>query len=472
MATTDIKPFIRGYRPLAQVLDSDLARWVDMYKNRTERDPRNFGAISKLLTEFQAFAEGYVDHLSELLERKLQSSPPPEDVASFKEAFRYELTQRLVDEWIAISAVVEQRQLERYQNWLAKVDGMAQGMIPGSIPTGVVAYLGPSTTLRHMPYSSISIASIPRETYPDLDESRIAVAHEIGHHIWRVTYFDTLEDVRFEQMNLSDFVRKIAFPTKPEIGELLAPWIEEMFADVFGAVKLGEPFAASMISDLKERTRGSEDLLLNDGVHPLPYLRPILRIRAVQLAGGANHSTDDLLQDWREYTGKFFRSTADRTVHFETLSKAVFSNIATPQAPRSIINFKRRETLLPGDVDGEEVRPHHHVPESHEARLDDIEEAMDNVIKKILLPLVPTEDRPKVDFSKYFTLDWLVNEYLPRVRVKFNVNLGNFVIFLNALSTLLAKDEPGLGPNSIFVTHSHDDTRHTHNPDGTITRAG
>lgn len=466
MTTTDIRPFIRNYRPLAQMLDSDLARWVDMYKNRSERDPEGFGAISTLLTEFQKFANDYVDHLSIVLEGKLQSSPPPKDPETLKGAFRYELTQRLVDEWIAISAVVEQRELERYHNWLTKLDVMAPNFVPDS--TGMVAYLGPSTTLRHMPYSRISIGSIPRETYPDLDESKIALAHEIGHHIWRITFFDTLDDVRFNQIRLSDFVRKNASPDNPALGELLAPWLEEMFADVFGAVTFGAHFAASMIQDLKERTRGREDLLHNDGVHPLPYLRPILRIRALQLAGKADPKTDDLLTDWRTHVDKYL-GPDDRVLDFETLSEAIFGrSVALP--PRQFtIQSKTREMLLPDDAPTAEVRPHAHEPRFHQASLEEIEGAMDNVIQNVLLHLIRPEDRPKVDYSKYFTLRWLIQEYIPRVNVKFNINLGDFVVLLNPLSSLLGKEEPGLGPNGIFVTHDHDGKRHTHNPDGTIT---
>jgi hypothetical protein len=468
MTTTDIKPFIRNYRPLAQMLDSDLARWVDMYKNRSERDPESFAAISTLLTEFQQFANDYVDHLSKLLERKLQSSPPPKDPETLKGAFRYELTQRLVDEWIAISAVVEQRELERYHNWLTKLDAMTRGFIPQS--TGMIAYLGPSTTLRHMPYSRISIASIPRETYPDLEESRIALAHEIGHHIWRITFFDALDSERFQRRRLSEYVRENAFPQQPAIGELMAPWLEEMFADVFGAVRFGEKFAASMITSLKERTRGRDDLLRNDGVHPLPYLRPILRIRALQLANRVDRKTDDLLQDWRTHCGKYLPDK-NRTLGFTTLLEANYEIPITLLPRQSAIQSMSKKMFLPDDVVIQEVGAHTHKRIFHEASLDDIEKAVDNVIENVMLPLVQAADIMEVDYSKRFTLDWLITQYLPRVNLTSKINLGEFVVLLNPLSTLLGGLEEGPGPNGIFVTHDHDGKRHTHNPDNTITTA-
>ncbi len=471
MTTTSSNTFIRQYQPLTQMLDHDLARWVTMYDSRRQKDPETYGAVHELIKDFQAFAEDYVTGLGNLLDKKLQSGMRVDDAEVFKKAFRFTLTKRLVTEWNAISAVLEQRELERYQTWLAKVDAEARAMSP-FVPAGIVAYMGPSTTLRHMPYSNISIASVPRETYLDMNETRMALGHEVGHHVWRVTFFDNLDDARFGQVRLGDYVRRLVPQDRPELAQLLSPWLEEMYADVFGAYQLGQSFVESMTSSLKERVRSRADLLVNDGEHPIPYLRPFLRIRTLQIAGKSNQNIQDLLQDWREYTANFLKSNDDQLLDFETVSEPEFHRAALASPRRPIVKSTKIESIFIDNVETSSITEHEHTLVPHQVSLDILEDVIDLVIEKLLIPLVQSEKRQNSDNGEYFSYEWLERKYLPRLKMKFNIALEDIDILLSALSTLLGKEEEGLGPNGIYVTHNHDRlARHTHNPNGTVTAA-
>lgn len=465
MTTTSSKTFIRQYQPLTQVLDQDLARWVTMYEKRSQKDPKTYGAVHELIKDFQAFAEDYVTGLSNLLDKMLPSRIPQEEHERFKNAYRYTLATRLIAEWNAISAVLEQRELERYQTWLAKVDAEAHG----TFAPAIVASMGPATTLRHMPYSNISIASVPRETYLDMNETRMALGHEVGHHVWRVTFFDNLDDTRVGQGQLGNFVRTLFAGDRPELAGLLTPWLEEMFADVYGALKLGRPFVESMISSLKERVRSRVDLLMNDGEHPIPYLRPLLRIRAIQIAGLPNQDTNDLLVAWRDFTAKVLKSDDDQLLDFETLSPQIPRESETPSRRRPIVKSATTESIFIDDVQTSIINQHDHTLVYHQVRLDDLEAAVDRVIKELLIPLVQSPHPPADDYFSYY---WLENRFLPLFKKRFNITLEDIDVLLLPLSTLLGTVTVGTGSGGGKTTHDHDNLpRHTHNPDNTVTIA-
>jgi hypothetical protein len=58
-------------------------------------------------------------------------------------------------------------------------------------------------------------------------------------------------------------------------------WLEETFADIFGALIFGPAYIESLILWLR-RGNTAETILLNDGDHPLPLLRPLIQIEALK----------------------------------------------------------------------------------------------------------------------------------------------------------------------------------------------
>jgi hypothetical protein len=59
---------------------------------------------------------------------------------------------------------------------------------------------------------------------------------------------------------------------------LWCSWSEELFADLLGAVTLGPAYVESLATYVAARIGGEDDLLRDDGEHPMPCLRPILQI--------------------------------------------------------------------------------------------------------------------------------------------------------------------------------------------------
>ena len=71
----------------------------------------------------------------------------------------------------------------------------------------MLAYLGRACAIRHNPYSSVTVCSIPRYQYGNEHEALMAYAHEVGHKV-----FWSLQDAKIlsnEHEELSASVRKI-----------------------------------------------------------------------------------------------------------------------------------------------------------------------------------------------------------------------------------------------------------------------
>ncbi len=49
--------------------------------------------------------------------------------------------------------------------------------------------MGSSTELRHLSYSKVSIVSVPYDTFENDSEALMSLAHELGHHVWRLLYY-------------------------------------------------------------------------------------------------------------------------------------------------------------------------------------------------------------------------------------------------------------------------------------------
>lgn len=262
----------------------DIARWTTLYKNRAGKDGKTYQDVYRLLQDFEDFGKEYLEYFEqEVIAQGIYEGTTPDNL-------RYEALQRIVAEWTRISRVVEQRELSRYENWLTKADGHARGYRPKNVP-GVVSYLGKANLIRHNIYSAISVVSIPRDQYDGDDW--MAAPHELGHQVfWNLT---TLEKLPEKHRELGKTVQDIGKKTAEANGlsseksqclaMLLDSWLEELFADVYGTFVAGEGFPKSIIDILKQQIGQADELRSNDGEHPIPILRPLARIKVLELEG-------------------------------------------------------------------------------------------------------------------------------------------------------------------------------------------
>lgn len=281
----------------------DIDHWTRMYADRAEGDEERYGVLHQILRDFKAFSEEYLAHFEQEV---IAPIPPVFDLAeTTPDHIRYRALRVIVEEWTVISRAVEQRELQRYETWLTRADSEAKQYLPPGIP-GVVSYLGRADAIRQNLYSAASVASIPRHQYKGDDF--MATPHEIGHQVfWNLA---GLKKLSANHKRLSEGAKDIGESLAGEHGlttkqgqclaNVMDSWLEESFADVYGTFVAGKDFPDSIINILKQQIGQADELLLNDGDHPIPYLRPLARIRVLELEGN-NDAASALRKQWADF---------------------------------------------------------------------------------------------------------------------------------------------------------------------------
>lgn len=122
--------------------------------------------------------------------------------------------------------------------------------------TTAVIYLQKSPLIRVLPYAPVALIGLPY-TFLDTPRDCLALPHEVGHHIYRHGQYITTKLQRV-----------------PPAPAWRRRWLEELFADAYGALIAG-PVAALSFQDL-QFTKTLADFSEDDGDHPVAFLRPEL----------------------------------------------------------------------------------------------------------------------------------------------------------------------------------------------------
>ncbi len=339
-------------------LTNHLYDWLRRYAIRKGKDASRYGAVFQLIDDFADFSNKYWKGLHELVDAAV--APDGSDAY-----FKYQIKRRLTDEWVQIGQALEQRDHERYDDWLAGIDHVAESMMPVNFSADeaghVVSRMGSSAQLRYLPYSKVSVVSLPYDTYdlstqPDYPlEVRMSLAHEIGHHVWRMIRYDEIPR-RSRESSLSAQAKRFAQERakasgvdergSAAVGVLVSAWTSELFADVCGVFALAQSdgvpmqdgrstvqyFIESYVKILQGQIGSSKDLLEDDGVHPFPYLRPLIRAHVARKIA-PDFNAYQLLETLWEQLLKRSRWTSERTaVSFRILSAPIPDD---PKAPAS-----------------------------------------------------------------------------------------------------------------------------------------
>jgi hypothetical protein len=164
---------------------------------------------------------------------------------------------------------------------------------------GVLLYFDRISTIRRCPYTDVAFVGIPYEAACAGDWH--AISHEIGHYVyWNFIPPTPLAHIKGAPNGAPEHPIKAAArafldanpgavtPKKRAlVRDLLLAWLEETFADVFGARLDGEASIASLERRIVREAGNADDLSATDGRHPPPYLRLSIRELAVQGARGA-----------------------------------------------------------------------------------------------------------------------------------------------------------------------------------------
>jgi hypothetical protein len=167
--------------------------------------------------------------------------------------------------------------------------------------TAVLTYFQKTPTIRLLPYAPLALIGLDLTAIAD-PTRLVAVAHEVGHHVYRqmTTNYAANVDAQIAQ-------RAAAPAADAQVPTWLLPWAEEVFADVYGVLVAGPIAGLSVQAMLAAELPGI--LLQDDADHPLPALRPeiaiaVLRKLAAQGGEGDDRlgQTADLLaQQWQAF---------------------------------------------------------------------------------------------------------------------------------------------------------------------------
>lgn len=241
----------------AAALDHTLAFMQQQYA--AAADPMVNSTVKSIVACLNAFGRSQVRFFREgIAQEKLQ----PSSLYPWDYVWQTLLTQVSYD-----AAVYQQTADQRLHGStdmlaaLGKADHLAQdalnlavqsGMLPAS---AALTYFNKSANIHVIPYAPVAVVGVSF-TAITTPRDYLAVAHEVGHHVFRHT---------------PGLAKKLyrALPLDPPWRE---PWLEEMFADVYGCLVAG-PVLDLDFQDLMLDDR-LEDFIGDDGEHPVEMARP------------------------------------------------------------------------------------------------------------------------------------------------------------------------------------------------------
>lgn len=142
----------------------------------------------------------------------------------------------------------------------------------------VLTYYQKSANVRVIPYAPVALIGLPLSAKYALDEKGtpqsnvrdlLAVPHEVGHYIYKLGHVGNDTMLAFVQKLVSEnpFWRY--------------RWLEEIFADLYGAAVAG-PAIALDFQELQTDNNLPHEFVEDDGEHPVPIIRPYIYIDALK----------------------------------------------------------------------------------------------------------------------------------------------------------------------------------------------
>ncbi len=175
--------------------------------------------------------------------------------------------------------------------WLALKPALDAGLLPAD--TTVITYFQKSPVSRVIPYAPVALIGVPYSCM-SVARDHLALPHEIGHYVfWHGQVPGTGESLRQAlQRAAFEELKQCVTIDSPEFPTWCAVWLEELFADAYGALIAG-PVMALDFQDLALHS-SCEDFTTSDNDHPVPILRPEIYSRV--LARAANDT-----QRWADW---------------------------------------------------------------------------------------------------------------------------------------------------------------------------
>ncbi len=251
-----------------------------------------WGTLKPLLKCLQAYGRDQFTYFhAGFSTRRLELSDdyPPESVYSIvlnQIGYDLEVLQRAIQQRASgsTSMIETLKETDKLAS-LALQPAIDAGLLPPD--NTVVTYFQKSPVSRVIPYAPVALIGVP---YSSLSVTRdhLALPHEMGHYVfWHGRVPDTGEPLN-QALRREAFKALKAYVTfeSPEFPTWCAVWLEELFADVYGALVAG-PVMALDFQDLSLHN-SCEAFITSDEDHPVPILRPDIYSQALHIA-----ATDD-----------------------------------------------------------------------------------------------------------------------------------------------------------------------------------
>lgn len=259
-----------------------------------------WGTLKPLLKCLQAFGRDQFTYFHSGFttgQLEMWDAYPPESVYSIvlnQVGYDLEVVQRAVEQRLSGSAAMSQtlKETDRLA-WLALKPAVDAGLLPAD--TTVVTYFQKSPVSRVVPYAPVALIGVPYSSML-VTRDHLAIPHEVGHYVfWHARLPETGEHLhRVLQRQTFEELKHFVTIESPEFPQWCDTWLEELFADVYGALIAG-PVMALNFQDLSLHQPCAE-FITSDDDHPVPVLRPDIYLKVLQTAT----TTDNQWAAWAE----------------------------------------------------------------------------------------------------------------------------------------------------------------------------
>lgn len=212
--------------------------------------------------------------------------------------------------------------------------------------TTVLVYFQKFPEVRVIPYASVALIGLPITCVPVGEEGNrqivardfLAIPHEVAHYVYwhgRTKKADETESRPIYEAITADIAPQMAWGQE---------WLEELFADVYGALIAG-PLIAQSFQDLQMRL-SQERFLSDDGAHPTPFIRPDIYTKVVRKKQG---------KAWADALNTRWQAKRDSRVPNNPSLQIRYGRTGESKKPTKMIS-------LVDSYDNDEIEPQRNTP--------------------------------------------------------------------------------------------------------------
>ena len=212
--------------------------------------------------------------------------------------------------------------------------------------TAVITYFQKTADVRVVPYAPVALIGIPYSCVDFENNARdfLAIPHEIGHYVFQHAKHPT-NNIRLKALLHSIITEEPNWRNA---------WLEEIFADVYGAIVAGPAIAL----DFQEYLFDNLDLTDDDGVHPVSAIRPDIYTHTLSKLKGTekprlflkspsvlNDNWDDIIKNKRGFPKEFVPHPKHKDHH------PVPFHVAKPKVNQLVADLlKLLDPILPANT--------------------------------------------------------------------------------------------------------------------------